>query len=180
MRILVDTTNCPMPTKVQAALARGILGAVVAVNRVLLRMAIKSGRPYPALYQSEVEYRSEPWRGFTIFDDETEYTVKQIDEFANVRTVFARGWGDCDDLTAWRLAELNEQGVMAEPRIYWRYFLRDPKTGRLGKRLNLAEFEHARANKIPTATVMHCEVRHPKLPGEVRGKVEDPSRNLGL
>jgi len=132
--------------RVLAALARGFLQGVVASNRVTMREAKRRGKPIPPLYQSGVEYR--PERG-------------PFEEFADVLTVLRRGWGDCDDLVAWRIAELEEQGIRAGARIYWR-------TKRPPFRMH-AEVRHA-----PHCRCSLCHGRYPK------GRVEDPSRFIGL
>lgn len=60
----------------------------------------------PPLYQSGVRYREEPEDG--------------VEEFASIPVVLARGWGDCDDLAPWRVAELRNAGERAKIRIQWR------------------------------------------------------------
>lgn len=130
-RVGVSTRN----PKVIAALAAGFLNGVVACNRVIMRERKAKGHPIPLLYKSGVRYEREPWR---------------FEEFADVLTVLSRRWGDCDDLCAWRVAELLEQGEKASVRIYWR-----PR--RKGK-----------------GQMMHCQVRRGN------GDIEDPSRFLGL
>jgi hypothetical protein len=57
-------------------------------------------RPLPKLYAAGVEYREEPNRG-------------RWEEFADPYTVRARGWGDCDDLAIYRIAELLASGERA-------------------------------------------------------------------
>lgn len=101
-----------------------------------MREAKRRGRPIPPLYRSRVQFQPEPG---------------PHEEFADVITVLRRGWGDCDDLVAWRVAELQEAGEAADVRIYWR----KPKT--------------------PGGEIrMHAQVRR------ANGKIEDPSRFLGM
>lgn len=181
MRILIDTSNVPMPTKLQAELARLALRGVIETNRVLLRLAKKTGRPYPPLYKSGVEYRPEPWVGFYVLDQDGEqHWQKGLDEFANVRTIYARGWGDCDDLCGWRIAELLEQGREASPRIYWRYFVPDEDAPNGRRQVNKRQALLAKKSGVELITIMHCEVRFAPRPGEKHGRIEDPSRFLGL
>lgn len=181
MRILVDTSNVPMPTRLQAELARVVLRSVVETNRVLLRLAKRSGKPYPPLYRSGVEYRPEPWTGISVHESNgDEHTMKGVDEFANIRTVFARGWGDCDDLCAWRLAEVLEAGKQADARVYWRYFVADPSAPNGRRRLSKQNALAAKRAGERLITIMHCEVRFAPKPGEKSGRIEDPSRYLGL
>lgn len=142
MRIVVqiDPTVFDDP-RVVAMIARGFLKGVVLQNRLLIRKGM-----VPSLYEgSGVKFRPEPWAG-------------KFEEFADALTVYKRGWGDCDDLCAWRCAELQEQGGMAWPKIYWR---KQPD----GTRLYHGEvriFEKRHGRWIPT------------------NKVEDPSRFLGM
>lgn len=94
--------------RVIAALAQGFLRGVVASNQVTIREMRRKGRTIPPLYESGVVYRREPpWKH---------------EEFADILTVLRRGWGDCDDLCAYRVAELRESGEdpKADIRIYWR------------------------------------------------------------
>lgn len=78
-----------------------VLEGLVAVNRQYLREF-----NVPKLYDSGVRYEEEP-QGTT-------------EEFAAIPVVLARGWGDCDDLAPWRVAELREQGENAKIRIQWK------------------------------------------------------------
>jgi len=81
---------------------RPLLEALVLVNRLYLRT-----HHVPPLYRSGVRYKQEP-------DDGTP------EEFAAIPEVLRRGWGDCDDLAPWRVAELQEAGERARIRITWR------------------------------------------------------------
>jgi hypothetical protein len=91
----------------------------------------------PPLYQSGVVYQEEPAdQGFESFDD--------------AHVCYQRGWADCDDLGAWRCAELRESGENANIRITW---MKHPtRTGRL----------------------YHVTVRR------ADGTIEDPSKKLGM
>ncbi len=144
--------------RVLAELAQIFLRAVVASNRVAMREAVARGRPLPPLYRSGIRYEIEPWGG-------------KLEEFADVLTMLKRGWGDCDDLCGYRVAELQESGVNADARLYWRYFLRGKliQDAALLKRI-------AQAGRMPpgVSMQMHCQVRWPD------GRIEDPSRFLGL
>jgi hypothetical protein len=153
-RLLTKIATHTNDQRVVAMFAIPLLRIVAASNRLEMRSARKKGKPYPPLYKSGIVYCREPWSG-------------RIEEFADCRTVLRRGWGDCDDLCAYRLAELLEAGeraarpcarhVSAEPhckqcvpgadiRIYWR----------------------------GPGKPMHVEVRR------ASGAIEDPSRFLGL
>jgi hypothetical protein len=61
-------------------------------------------KAYPALYRSGVRYRRE---------DGTE-------EWLDIPTILAVGFGDCEDLACWRVAELRLAGVKASPYARFR------------------------------------------------------------
>lgn len=92
--------------RAMATVARGYLHGLVLYDRVLLRKKIVPPI-YDAFMNGDIEFRSEPWAG-------------KYEEFADALTCIRRGWGDCDDLAPWRVAELNEQGERAGLKIYWR------------------------------------------------------------
>lgn len=97
--------------RVIAALAQVFLRAVAMSNMVTMREAKRRGKPFPSLYDSGVVYRREPLK-----------RGQQYEEFADILTIYRRGWGDCDDLCAWRVAELRFTGEdpKADIRLYWR------------------------------------------------------------
>lgn len=66
---------------------------------------IRWAPPSRALYS--VRYQEEP----------TEWARE---EWADPYTVADRGWGDCDDLVIWRLAEIWSTGEQAFPQVFWR------------------------------------------------------------
>lgn len=125
--------------------------AVANIARELARVSAKINECYlaaypalPALYESGVRYKPEPWAG-------------QKEEFANVPTVLARLWGDCDDLVPWRVAEIRRREKRpADVLVYWR----------------------------PTTGTYHLQVRHwPSRAAQRAGRagdIEDPSRLLGM
>lgn len=124
--------------KVGAILAKRLLEALIVANRYYLKTHPKT----PLLYESEVRYGREP-------------NAFQYEEFADIPTVLKRGWGDCDDLVAWRCAEIAQREKRpAAPLIYWRRHLGDD-----GRKY----------------TVWHVQVR--RLDTK---EVEDPSRLLGM
>lgn len=75
---------------------RCALGALTAVNRVLMSEARARGDRVPLLYRSGVRYAKQPPETFLTWPK-----------------VLARGVGDCDQLCGWRAAELQERGVDA-------------------------------------------------------------------
>lgn len=115
-----------------AAFCRNLLESLIGANRETLK--IRSD--IPPLYQSGVRYRNEPV-GYEWFDD--------------ILICLNRGWGDCDDLVAWRVAELREQGELAEVYMRW-------EPGR----------------KNPGTRLFHVIVKRGN------GELEDPSALLGM
>lgn len=120
-------------------------------------MARERGKPFPPLKDSHVEFRREPWAG------------RGVEEFADIATVYRRGWGDCDDLTAIRVAEEHEKGRKADFRIYWR--MRCPSCKRYLKTDHCPE-----CGEKAKAKLFHAQVR---LDGP-KGPIEDISRLLGM
>jgi hypothetical protein len=59
----------------------------------------------PALYRSGVRYRREP---------------KRVEQWRTIPLVIAAGHGDCEDLAAWRVAELRAVGIAARPCFRYR------------------------------------------------------------
>jgi len=64
------------------------------------------GLSTPLPYDAGVRYQMEPDNG--------------IEEFADIPTVWSRGWGDCDDLAPWVVAWRRFHGERAGLRITWR------------------------------------------------------------
>lgn len=58
----------------------------------------------PPLYKSAVLYKLEP----------------NTEIWQDIPTTLARGFGDCEDLACWRIAELQAKGIAAMPYITWR------------------------------------------------------------
>lgn len=145
--VRIDTDAVEDP-RVVAHIARGFLQGVIAQNRILLRQARLRGRPYPELYKSGVLFKSEP---------KPRKGRPRIQQMVDLRTVLARGWGDCKHLCAWRVAELQEgEDPAAAIKIYWRH-KRD-----------------AQGRRKPKPEIYHAEVRRSD------GSVEDVSRYLGM
>lgn len=120
---------------------KAILDAQVANN--LLYLSLHAN--VPPLYSSGVRYENEPpWK----FDG------RPAEEFACIPIVLARGFGDCDDLSPWRVAELRRAGEPAKIRIQW-------------KRKTLA-------NGTKGRKYFHIVVRR------ANGDIEDPSAKLGM
>lgn len=81
-----------------------ILGeAAILSNRTLIREAKEAGKPIPPLYKSGVVYQNE--------------APGRPDQLVDIPVIMARGWGDCWMLSAWRVAELREQGERARLKV---------------------------------------------------------------
>lgn len=111
-----------------------ILESMVTIARDELRNSRLKGRKLPPLYRAGVRYLRE---------DGTENWKDPV-------TVFQDGFGDCEDLAIWRVAELRNNHKAAKPYIRYRT---DPKTGMY----------------IYHVMVMRAD-----------GRLEDPSRILGM
>lgn len=120
------------PSKILALVIREALEAVVLANQLYLRL-----HQVPTLYESGIRYEEEP-------------AGQPYEDFSAIPVVLARGWGDCDDLVSWRIAELRNSGENAKVRLKWAY---DPLRG---------------------ARMYHVLVRR------ANGQVEDPSKRLGM
>lgn len=114
------------------------------------RVLIREGL-VPPLYKSGVRYAFE--RG-----DE---------EFADALTCFQRGLGDCDDLCPWRLAELLEHHDRE---------VRAGKRSPASKPPGLRLYMRRRGDRA----MIHVQVRHSPTKDFPNGRIEDPSRLLGM
>lgn len=143
MRIVanVDTSLITDPALV-GRIARLFLQGTTLTNVGLILAFRQAGRPLPPLYKSGVRYAREPWAG------------QGVEEFADLLTIMTRGWGDCDDLSPARAAELIVQGEPATITLYSR-----PNPTLAGER---------------ATSTFHVQVRR----GD--GTIEDPSRYLGM
>ena len=77
---------------------------LIKINRVLIRMAEKAGKPFAPLHESGVVWKQEPWAGV------------RVEEFANIKQVYDRKWGDCDDMLAYRLCAEDRAELPAQTR----------------------------------------------------------------
>jgi hypothetical protein len=118
------------------------LEANVLVNQLYLRT-----HHVPPLYRSGIRYMEEPPSGAMVGPNGP---MLRIEDFALIPVIIERGWGDCDDLSPWRIAELREAGERAKVRIQWK---KHPETGQ---------------------KLFHVVVRRED------GSIEDPSLKLGM
>jgi len=100
--------HLPYPSGMLARPFQLALNASIQCAAELMRQS-----PLPPLYTTQIRFAPEPWEG------------SGVEEFADPWTVYARGWGDCDDLVIYRAAELVAAGFPAHARI-----LRDVATNR--------------------------------------------------
>lgn len=157
MRALVDVLGVDDDGAL-ARMAEGILEAVIANNRYLMR---RYPGKFPPLSQSGVRFRAEPWampeqptlpgwaRG-----NPTLTRRPPLEQFTPYPTLLTRGWGDCAQLCAVRVAELREAG---EEDAALRFYCRTQGDGPQRRRW------------------YHVEVRRGKAGGY---EIEDPSREL--
>lgn len=167
MRIVVKIDNAALrdSPRAVALAARGVLFGVVLLNFMLMRDRRRLGQPVPKLYRSGVRFEPEPNEGL-------------YEDFADCLTVLGRGWGDCDDLVAYRVAELRESGEdpKASIKVYWRDICNEcrnqwKENGRCCP--NCGSLDKNR--------VYHAQVRRGNVKAKNgKGVVEDPSRLLGM
>jgi len=134
-----------------AAIAECLLEAVVSNNRYLLRA--HPGK-LPPLRESGVRFRAEPWASMPAAPAPGYRPLPPIEQFTPYVTLLRRGWGDCAQLCAARVAELREQG---ESDAALRFYCRSSGTPPNRRRW------------------YHVEVRRGKAGGY---EIEDPSREL--
>lgn len=136
-----------------AAIAECLLEAVISNNRYLLR---RYPGKFPPLRESGVRFRAEPWAVMPSSSTEWPPTRPRppLEQFTPYVTLLRRGWGDCAQLCAARVAELREQG---ESDAALRFYCRTSGTGLERRRW------------------YHVEVRRGKAGGF---EIEDPSREL--
>jgi hypothetical protein len=112
------------------ALAHMLVG-LTAIDELLLQRHPE----WPDLYESGVFYQEEP---------------AGQEDWQDAPSTLRLGNGDCEDLAAWRAAELRVRyGIQARPSFLWR-------------------------RKAGGSYLYHIQVAHPD------GRTEDPSRRLGM
>lgn len=177
MRI-VSTINPQLTDSDQVAdVARYFLRGVILANRLLIRAGL-----VPPLYKSGVRYRPEPWpckckRCGSSNPPRAERCTKcgsadleHVEEFADALTVLQRGWGDCDDLSPWRTAELQEAGdPRADSKISWKVRCKNCGAPAVKEKTKCISCGSGRRQRV-----FHVVTRH----GD--GRVEDPSQYLGM
>lgn len=130
-----------------------LLHGLVAIDKGWL----KQHGPKP-LYESGVRYRLE---------NETE-------AWLDVGHVLSRGYGDCEDLASWRVAELQLAGIEAQPHIEWRKI-----DGRLI--YHILVWRKTADRNLPPKRLIDTATK-PVIwrASNGDGWIEDPSRALGM
>jgi hypothetical protein len=134
-----------------AAMAEGLLEVVISNNRYLMRA--HPGR-IPPLRSSGVRFRAEPWASMPPPPAPGMRPLPPIEQFCPLPIILRRGWADCAQLCAWRVAELRESG---ESDAALRFYCRSQGDGASRRRW------------------YHVEVRRGAAGGS---EIEDPSREL--
>ena len=86
--------TCPADPEAIACVVEGL----VALNACMMTAARKAGRSAPLLYASGVRYKREP---------------KGREQWQSAAELLSSGEGDCEDLAAYRAAELRCEGELA-------------------------------------------------------------------
>lgn len=86
-----------------------------------------------------------------LYDTKMIWKPEKGELWKDITRIVADGWGDCEDLACWRIAELRNQGIRAKPYIKWRPSPNEPAIDRYHAVLKLPD-----------------------------GRIEDPSRALGM
>lgn len=87
------TLRVPASRKALEAATTGL----VALNRYVLRRS-----PLPPIYESGVVYKPE---------------TRRPEEWRTADVIYASGYGDCEDLASWRVAELQLAGEPAKVKV---------------------------------------------------------------
>lgn len=132
------------------------LDGLTAINVWHIRRSLRQAqrgltdRVIPPLYMSGVVYREE---------------APGHEDWLDAPAVLKQGYADCEDLAAWRAAELQVAGHDVEPVIKWQWIDRDVMIR-----------QGYPAAKLPQRGVwlVHCCVRW------ADGTIEDPSKILGM
>jgi len=108
MRLVVSLNAKPYMRRSRylAVAARFVLEGLIQLNLMYLKARVASGNPVPDIYKAGVRYQNEPDNG--------------EEEFADIPTVLSRGWGDCDDLAPWAVAQYRLRGEKATIRMTWK------------------------------------------------------------
>lgn len=78
-----------------------LMDALAKVNVTFL----KANPSTPPLYQAPIRYFFDP---------------REPDPWQDIPTTLKKGYGDCEDLACWRMAEYRVKGIDARPLIRWK------------------------------------------------------------
>lgn len=122
MKVLVnlsgENSRWLRPSRMLGSTIKPILEALVTIDQMYLRT-----HHVPRLYESGVRYQEEPLTNQASLNSGA---PQRVEEFAAIPAILEKGWGDCDNLAPWRVAELREAGEPAKIRVQWK---RHPGTG---------------------------------------------------
>lgn len=117
------------------------LETLTAINKWQLRQ-----KDYPLLYKSGIYYKTKP----------------PAVEWHDIPTLLKWGYGDCKDLVAYRVAELDHYfGIKTVPCIKWKF-------------LNYKLYDEDGLPYNQPILLVHVMVMYPN------GMIEDPSKILGM
>lgn len=161
-QIIIDVGQfapyCGGNVKPSEMLIERLLDCMVWMNSVLLRCQdARIPWLYEAGRQGLVKYQREP---------------PGIELFYGIEAVLREKGGDCDDLSCWRVAELNVRGDQWDaangfrPQSYY-------PNGEPAE-IMLKKFER------PGALLYHVLVKRAPTPQHPNGFIEDPSKALGM
>lgn len=100
-RFSIGQFNGDWDEKVSERAIHHLLNALIEINLDYLR----ENPAAPKLYESGIYYRR-------VIEDHN-----GDDDWADIPSCFTNGYGDCEDLVAWRVAELRMQGIHAVPGV---------------------------------------------------------------
>ena len=73
-----------------------------------------------ALVQSDILWLRNHPECPTIYGSKVVYQIEEDgEEWQDIPTTLEKGFGDCEDLATWRVAELRHAGINAQPYIKW-------------------------------------------------------------
>lgn len=124
-RVTFDLQGVATSPGVLERATASLLNALVRINLDLMNEAAARGRPFPELYRSGVRYEREAAAPGRL---DAAGKPARLEEWRTIPAVLARGSGDCEDLAAWRTAELLAAGADARVMLV----RRPPIPGRRG------------------------------------------------
>lgn len=96
---LFSKPNDPSDREMSRLILLNLAHALARTDQLILRFNPDT----PSLYDSGVKYHAE----------------EDVEEWCDINVLLRQGWGDCEDLACWRIAELRREGRQADPLIKW-------------------------------------------------------------